>query len=151
MFRETGEPDGLDHKGTKNSKVLSRSVQQVDRKSVDEAFQAIFQQMDVEVDQRSKSQLAQFQVGRELGVVERRQLLDGLQFDDHAGTDENIQSQSGVEPNRIIDHRQADLTLERDVAFRRDPPAHSARVASEVNGQKRAAPRGALCVRGAAA
>src|SRR3954451_22820415 len=71
------------HKDTKS--------QREDRgRLVDESPDAVLQRRDVEVDEQPQPEVLQSQVGQELGVMDRPQLLDRLQLDDHEAADEEV-------------------------------------------------------------
>lgn len=81
--------------------------------SKDAAGNAVFQDLDVEVDEQTRALVGKPHVGLELRLVDAEHLLDRLEFDDHAVGDDKVDSETGVEHFTFVGHRQFDLTRER--------------------------------------
>lgn len=59
----------------------------------------------------------ELQVRQKLRLVDWQQNLNSLEFHNYLLFDDNIQSETGIEPDRIVNHRQADLSLNLQSAF----------------------------------
>jgi hypothetical protein len=55
---------------------------------VDNAFEAVFEAEDVEVDEEADFEMAEFEIRQKLGFEQGVQFLDGLQFDNHNSLNE---------------------------------------------------------------
>ena len=70
-----------------------------------DAFDPIFDQWDVEIDEKAESFPRKFQVGHELGMMNWQSLLHGLEFDDQFAFDEDVQSVSNFDFQPFVDYR----------------------------------------------
>ena len=82
-----------------------------ERRSEDEALDALFHQLDVEVQQQSESQPRCPQVRQELGVVDRVELFDRLQLYDDTPADQQVELLTGNEDVLV---RDEDVLLSLD-------------------------------------
>lgn len=57
---------------------------------------------DMEVDQQAEAVIAQLQAGKQLGVVDRKQLFHGFLFRHHSLFNQQVQPVTGVDLDSII-------------------------------------------------
>ena len=80
-----------DTKGTKKNVI-----------SEDEPFDAVFEQRDIEIDQKPQSLIGKPKVCEKLCLVQRNHLFDSFQLDNNEVFNQKIDSESGVESETII-------------------------------------------------
>jgi hypothetical protein len=61
-----------------------------------EAFDAVFQQRDIEVDEETGAEAGEFQIGQDLGGVDGEELVDGLEFDEDFVFDDQVSAEAAV-------------------------------------------------------
>ena len=76
---------------------------------MDEAFYAVFQQRNIEVHQQADVVAGKFQVGKELRLVNRGQLLDRLKLHYHRVFNQEIDPKAAAQVAALVDDRQLDL------------------------------------------
>ena len=61
------------------------------------SFETGFEDWDVEVDQKSRSEAGEFKIGDDLGRVDRAELVDGFELDEDFVFDNQISAEAAVE------------------------------------------------------
>ena len=84
--------------------------------SYDQTSDALFQHPDVEVDEQANPPSPEAQVGQELGIVKREQVLDRLFLDYDLACDQQIQTISAVKLHALVLDCEGKLTCERNAA-----------------------------------
>jgi len=79
--------------------------------SKNNTLDAVTDPRDVEVDQESEAMACQFEVRQNLRLVNRQQLLNGLQFNEQAVLDQQVEPQPSVQMNGAVHDRKAHLAL----------------------------------------
>ncbi len=82
------------------------------RGSEDEAANPVLQDCDVEVDEEADAAAAQAEVSEKLGVMDGRQPINRLEFEDKGSGNQEVETVSGIEPNALVGERNRDLPLE---------------------------------------
>lgn len=72
----------------------------------------------MEVDEKSEPEAFQAEIGQELGLVDRGEPLDRLDFDGHESTDDDIKPIAAIEPDPLVFQRQGLLPLEGELSPR---------------------------------
>lgn len=85
-------------------------------KVVDDAADSVFENRDVEVDQETELAFGQSQIGQQLGVMHRGEVVDGFQFHDHSLIDSDVDPIAGRNLHPFVDQRQLALHDESDAA-----------------------------------
>ena len=78
--------------------------------SIDHPFDAVLDEIHVEVNQHSESFVGEPKVGQKLLRVNRRDLVYGLQFDDHFVFDNEISDQRFIDNDVIVNNWHQDLS-----------------------------------------
>ena len=78
----------------------------------DKAFQAVFQDLYIEIDQKALVYFGEFHIREQLGLMNRFQLGHGFEFYDDGIFNEQINSIAAIEMNSFIVDRQWVLRLE---------------------------------------
>lgn len=71
----------------------------------------------MKVQEQACSNSAKFEVRQKLRVVNGKQRIDRLQFDDHAFFHQNVYPVIGLNVNTLVYDRTVNLTCERDSAL----------------------------------
>ena len=66
------------------------------------SFETGFEDWDVEVDQKSRSEAGEFKIGDNLGRVDRAELVDGFELDEDFVFDNQISTKAAVEGEVFI-------------------------------------------------
>ena len=85
---------------------------------VDDAFQAIFQDGHVEVQQQSHLPVVELQVREHLGLMDRQERIDVLQFDNDDTLDDEVHPKATIQANALVHYGQFHLALELEAAQR---------------------------------
>src|SRR4051812_30787835 len=72
---------------------------------------ALFDELCVEVNQEAEPVSGQLEIGQELRFVNRVQLLDGLDLDDVAVFNQQVEPVARLESDFFVDHRDGKLRL----------------------------------------
>ena len=78
---------------------------------------AVFEQDDLEIDQQTKTQTGGFQIGNQLHLMNRAEIVRAFQLDDNAIADQQIDPVA-VNEYLFVRYDQSFLTLKRDQRFR---------------------------------
>ena len=81
------------------------------------SFQAVFEEGHIEVDEEAKRAAGQTKIGKELGVVDWLEAIDGFELDDDLSFDEKIESVSCVDQDAIVADRLCFLTFDNEPAL----------------------------------
>jgi hypothetical protein len=79
----------------------------------DDSLQAVFQDRDLEVDEEADGEAGEFEIGHELGFMDRQKLFYGLQLDDDSLLDEQVDPVAAIEGNRFVLNGKIDLSTKR--------------------------------------
>src|SRR5580704_15018859 len=82
-----------------------------------DAFDSVFEERDVEVDQQAEALAGQFEVGQKLCLENRDEVFDRFQFNENAILDEHVQAHVGVEANSFVDNRHGILCHKSETAL----------------------------------
>ena len=82
-----------------------------------DSFDSIFQSEDIEVYQQSDLKPGEFEIGKKLGVVDRKQRFYRFDLDDHDTRNEQIQPVAAVQVNALITNRQRFLLFDTQAPF----------------------------------
>jgi len=85
--------------------------------AVYEAFDPILQMYDVEVDQQSDGFAAQFEIRNNLSLMNRRDRIDRLDFDNHEIFDQQIHSIADLQFHAVVDDGKSDLARASNTRF----------------------------------
>jgi hypothetical protein len=78
--------------------------------------ETIFEELNVEIHKESDALARQLEVGQDLGLVEARERLDRVDFDDDCVVNDDIHPIRGVQPRRLVDDRERNLAGEQHAA-----------------------------------
>ncbi len=81
---------------------------------INESFDALLQDGDLEIDEQADLQIAEFEVGKELGLVDRQERVGALELDDHLVGDEQIEAETFVETQAFVGNGHGFLPLAGD-------------------------------------
>ena len=100
-------PEKASRKGAKLAKKRRGLLLQV----VDDALDPVPQELDVEVDEESESEVGETEMGQELLRVHRSDALDRFQLNDHLGFNDEVGAESLIEDDMAIANRYRHLAL----------------------------------------
>jgi hypothetical protein len=83
---------------------------------MDKSGDSVFEEDDIEVDEKADLLAAESKIGEKLGLVQRRDLFDALEFQDGFVINHNIQTIPTIQSHVLIVDRQRDLSHERQVS-----------------------------------
>jgi hypothetical protein len=66
------------------------------------AFDAAFEERDIEVDQEARSDVGEFQVGEDLGCVDGEELVDGFEFHQDFVFDDEVGAETTIEVEAFV-------------------------------------------------
>src|SRR5882757_6415900 len=81
------------------------------RQSIYDAFDAMFQMNLTEVDQKTKTPVAQAELRKQLFTVNRNQFLHGFKLHNHFFLDEQIGAKAFIEHELVVPNGNRDLSL----------------------------------------
>ena len=87
------------------------------RELEDDALEAVAKKGDVEVDQEAEAFVGQPKVGQELGLVDFRECIDCLEFNNDAIIHDEVQLVAGIQRSGAIHDGDGDFALERHAQF----------------------------------
>jgi hypothetical protein len=90
----------------------------VKSKSIDKPRDAVFQAINVEIDQQAQPLSSKPEIREKLGLVNRQNSFDVLKFDDNFILDEKIERITKVNAHSIVGHGQRKLRFDAQPRFR---------------------------------
>ncbi len=97
----------MNHRGTEAQRGGCSKYQPLD---------AVSEDVGIEIEEQTPSDIAEFHVAQQLGLMDRQQSLDSFQLDDDASSNQKIQAKTGLKAMVFINERQVNLPLEGDVS-----------------------------------
>lgn len=78
--------------------------------AIGDSGDAVLQQFDIEVDEQAQTLITEFQVRKQLGLMNLGNNLYRLKFNDDAVLDEKVEAIAGVDSKPVVDQRQLELS-----------------------------------------
>ena len=82
---------------------------------VDEPADSVFHHLDIEIEQQSDAAAAEFQVGQDLGDVDRLQSRNGFEFYDNQVFNEQIHTVARTQPKSVVNDGHRLLSLDTEI------------------------------------
>jgi len=93
----------------KHSYEKRRIQNSIDEASENNPSNTLFHEGNVKIQEQAKSYFGKFQISQNLGIVNREQSFDRLQFDNDAAANEQVETESGIYGNSVVHNRNSYL------------------------------------------